>query len=156
MSGRPPKPTALKQLAGNPGHRPLNNTEPQFERTLPKCPTFIKGEARREWKRVVIELFDAGLLTSIDRAALAAYCQAWARWVEAEKRITENGYTFKTESGYQQQTPWVGIANSALDLMRKFMSEFGMTPSSRSRVKVEKPKEVDPFEEFVKQRLGDA
>lgn len=149
----PAKPTALKKLAGNPGKRPLNDAEPQFSRVLPNCPTHLKGEARREWKRVVGELFDAGLLTSVDRAALAAYCQAWARWVEAEKQIRENGYVFTTESGYQQQVPWVGIANAALDNMRKFAVEFGMTPSSRTRVRVSKQEELDPFEEWAKKKL---
>jgi P27 family predicted phage terminase small subunit len=153
MAGRPPKPTALKKLAGNPGKRALNTAEPQFESVLPKCPTHLKKEARREWKRVVGELFAAGLLTSVDRAALAAYCQAWARWVEAEKQLAIVGYTFKTENGYQQQSPWVGIANSALENIRRFAVEFGMTPSSRSRVKVQKPQESDPFEEWARKKL---
>lgn len=148
-----PKPTALKVLAGNPGHRPLNDAEPKFERVLPKCPAHLKGEARREWKRVVAELFDAGLLTSVDRAALAAYCASWGRWVDAERHLAKDGYTFTTETGYQQQTPWVGIANSALENIRRFAVEFGMTPSSRTRVRVSKKEEADPFEEWARKKL---
>lgn len=39
-----------------------------------------------------------------------------------------------TDKGYQQQTPWVGIANTNQKLMLQAASEFGLTPSSRSRI----------------------
>jgi P27 family predicted phage terminase small subunit len=103
---------------------------------------------------VVVELHAAGLLTGVDRAALAAYCVTWARWVKAEEHLQSDKYTFTTEKGYEGQSPWIGIANSALTLMHKYMVEFGMTPSSRSRVKVEKPPEADPFSEYLNSRGG--
>ena len=78
-----------------------------------------------------------GVLTLIDRAALAAYCQAYGRWVEAEERLRETPMLFKTPSGYVQQSPWLGIANKQLELMGRYMTELGMTPASRSRVVVE-------------------
>ena len=34
----------------------------------------------------------------------------------------------------EQQTPWVGIANTNQKLMLQAASEFGLTPSSRSRI----------------------
>ena len=75
-----------------------------------------------------------GVLTTIDRAALAAYCQAYARWVEAEQRLRETPPLVKTPSGYVQQSPWLAIANKQLELMGRYMTELGMTPASRSRV----------------------
>ena len=75
-----------------------------------------------------------GVLTVIDRAALAAYCQAYGRWVEAEEKLAETPTIFKTPSGYVQQSPWLGIANKQLELMGRYMTELGMTPASRSRV----------------------
>lgn len=136
MRGRKPKPTALKVLAGNPGKRRLP-TEPELSRAIPRCPKHLCGEARREWRRVAGELYEAGLLTRVDRAALAAYCQAWAHWVEAEAKVRELGAVVKTQSGGLAQNPWLGVANRAMDEMRRFLVEFGMTPSSRARVKVE-------------------
>jgi P27 family predicted phage terminase small subunit len=142
MRGRKPKPTALKVLSGNPGKRPLP-TEPELVRAIPRCPRHLDGEARREWRRIAGELYEAGLLTRVDRAALAAYCQAWARWVEAEEKVRELGAVVKTPTGCLMQNPWLGVANRALDEMRRFLVEFGMTPSSRTRVKVESPNEPD-------------
>ena len=79
-------------------------------------------------------LRDMGVLTLFDRAALAAYCQAYGRRVEAEERLRETPMLFKTPSGYVQQSPWLGIANKQLELMGRYMVELGMTPASRSRV----------------------
>jgi P27 family predicted phage terminase small subunit len=90
--------------------------------------------AKAEWRRVARTLHAMGVLTTIDRAALAAYCQAYARWVEAEEKLKESPTLYKTPSGYVQQSPWLGIANKQLELMGRYMTELGMTPAARSRV----------------------
>jgi P27 family predicted phage terminase small subunit len=150
MPGRKPKPTITKQLAGNPGKRALNKDEPKFGGTA-KCPPHLDAEAKKEWKRVSKELEAVGLLTTVDRAALAAYCAAWSRWVAAEENIQKFGTVIKApKSGHPMQNPYLTIANTALDHLRKFASEFGMTPSSRSRIHVEAPKtDADPFTAFM-------
>ena len=81
-------------------------------------------------------LHGMGVLTTFDRAALAAYCQAYGRWVEAEERLRETPMLFKTPAGYVQQSPWLGIVNKQLELMGRYMTELGMTPASRARVAV--------------------
>jgi P27 family predicted phage terminase small subunit len=131
-----PKPTALKRLQGNPGKRPLNPDEPEPER-LPAgavAPDWLTGEARARWDALAAELEPLGLLTAIDADALAAYCKVWARWREAEENIDKFGQVFKTPAGYIAPTPYLSIANKALTHIRHFEVEFGMTPSSRSRV----------------------
>jgi P27 family predicted phage terminase small subunit len=142
MTGRKPKPTALKRLAGNPGCRPLNHKEPK-PKGVPTCPSHLSKEAKKEWRRVSKELLACGLLTSIDRAALAAYCTTYARWVEAELNIQKHGLVVRTQNGNAIPNPYVGIANRALDLMHKFEIEFGMTPSSRSRLSAVPPSQAD-------------
>jgi P27 family predicted phage terminase small subunit len=81
-----------------------------------------------------------GVLTVIDRAALAAYCQCYAKWVEAERKLKETPPLLKTPSGYVQQSPWVAIANKQLELMGRYMAELGMTPAARSRVGTADPR----------------
>lgn len=136
MAGRKPKPTALKELEGNPGKRELNTKEPKPDATAPSCPEWLSKEAREEWERICPFLEKAGLLTQVDRAALAGYCQSYANWQNAEKHIAAEGSTFETPNGYQQQTPWVSIAQTNKKDVLKFCAEFGMTPSSRSRIVV--------------------
>ena len=76
-----------------------------------------------------------GVLTIVDRAALAAYCQAWGRWSDAEEKLAAMPAMIRTPSGYVQQNPWLGVANKQLDLMGRFMAELGITPASRSRMR---------------------
>ena len=109
-------------------------------------------EAKKEWKRLAEIMAKMGVLTEVDMAAFAAYCQSYARWKEAQEHIDSEGAIFETEKGYQQQTPWVGIANTNQKLMLQAASEFGLTPSSRSRIIAsgESPKEsVDEMEELL-------
>lgn len=134
--GRKPKPTVLKLIAGNPGRRPLNPAEAKPENTLPPCPEHLSDSAKREWERIAPSLHAAGLLTSIDGAALAGYCDAYGRWEDANAMIRRTGMVVKSPKGFAIQSPFVGIANRALDQMKMFLVEFGMTPSSRSRITV--------------------
>lgn len=150
MAGRRPKPTALKELQGNPGKRPLNKREPKPTGS-PTCPSHLDNNAKKEWKRISKELIAIGLLTSVDRAALAAYCSAYSRWIAAEESIQKFGTVIKSpKSGYPVQNPYVSVANTALDHMRKFAVEFGLTPASRTRLQVEPQSgHEDPFTAFM-------
>ena len=85
MRGRKPKPTTLKLLAGNPGHRPLNGQEAVEPAELPDCPEHLDKDAQAEWQRISPILSEMNLLSSADRAALAAYCVCYGRWVSAER-----------------------------------------------------------------------
>ena len=134
--GRPRKPTSLKILEGNPGKRPLNRNEPKPKKGVPNCPSWLMPDAKKEWKRLSPELDAMGLLSRIDMAAFAGYCQAYARWKEAEEFISKHGSILKTASGYIQQIPQVSIAQQNLKQMRSFCSELGLTPSARSRLNI--------------------
>jgi phage terminase, small subunit, putative, P27 family len=132
--GRKPKPTVVKMLEGNPGKRSLNINEPKPKRKAPSCPLWLEEEAKIEWARMEEQMEHLGILTEIDMAAFAGYCQAYARWKEAEEFLTQHGTIVKTKSGYWQQVPQVSIAQTYLKIMNKFCEQFGLTPSSRSRI----------------------
>ena len=150
--GRKPKPTALKVLEGNPGKRPLNKNEPKPEKKAPKCPSWLEPEAKKEWRRMSKILEELGILTEIDASAFSGYCQAYARWKEAEEFLTKHGTIFKTSSGYIQQVPQVSIAQTYLKIMKDFCSEFGLTPSARSRIHaaVDKKDTDDEMEQLLR------
>lgn len=134
MRGRRPKPTELKLIEGNPGKRRLKANEPKPARAMPTCPAHLSPTAKAEWKRLGRQLHTLGLLSELDRAALAAYCQAYGRWAEAEKKLKETPLLLKTPAGYVQPSPWLSVANKQLELMLRFMGELGLSPASRSRV----------------------
>lgn len=168
MPGPKRTPTQIRLVKGNRSRRPLPKDEPKPKKIAPTVPSHLIDEAKVEWGRVSQELESLGLLTRIDRAALAAYCQAWARWVEAEKKIAAIGLVVKTPTkkvttgvgktrkivesgGYPITNPYLPIANKALEQMHKFLTEFGMTPSSRTRIEVDPanlPKAAGAWNEF--------
>ena len=152
MRGRKPKPAHLKVLEGNPSRRPLNRNEPNPERKIPTCPQHLCPSAKAEWKRLAQQLYVLGVLTPLDRSTLAAYCQAYGRWVEAEQKLKETPALLKMPSGYVQQNPWLTIANKQLELMHRFMSELGLSPASRSRVDVRPLVGRSKFEGLLGQR----
>ena len=150
MKGRKPKPTRMKALAGNPGRRPLNSDEPEVFPSDLAPPHDLRGLALKAWKKLAPLLARMKLFTDADRDALEMYCTAYGHWKDAEEKIREHGAVVKAPSGYIQQSPYIGIAKQMREEMRKLLPEFGLTPSSRSRLNVSaglgKPKdEHDDF-----------
>jgi P27 family predicted phage terminase small subunit len=146
MRGPKPKPIELRVLHGAAAER-AHAEHPQPRRALPRCPDNLEGEAAKCWHRLARELYDAGLLSNIDRDALANYCIAYARHQKAEEMVAKSSEMLKAKdtvdadgnvkAGGFYQNPWLSIANKAQETMLKLAAEFGMTPSSRSRVKAE-------------------
>lgn len=146
MRGRRPKPTVLKLVEGNPGKRPLNPREPKPVTAIPSCPAHLLPSAKAEWKRLIRQLEDLRIISQLDRAVLAAYCQAYGRWVEAERKLKETPILLRTPAGYVQPSPWLAIANKNMELMHRFMSELGFSPASRARVTTMQSLEPRPWE----------
>lgn len=150
MRGRKPKPTAQKRLEGNPGKRPLNASEPQFELGIPEPPAYLSQKAREEWARVTPELNKSGVLAKIHQAALAAYCQWYAVFVQAAEKVEAGESPVQvTQTGYESPSAWLSVMKQASEQMRKYQTEFGMTPSSQTRLKAMPPPPKDPFDEFM-------
>jgi P27 family predicted phage terminase small subunit len=139
MPGRKKTPSTLKVLKGTDQPCRMNPDEAEPDLAIPSPPEHLSQDASVEWGRVSQELYKLGLLSRIDRSALAAYCQAYGRWCEAERMLAQKGLMVKTTNGNVIQSPLVGIANKALELMHKYLTEFGMTPAARARVQAKKP-----------------
>src|SRR5262245_35527103 len=117
MRGRPPLPTHLKVVRGTLRNSRVNPNEPEATPCLPSPPGFLDNRAVEEWHRVAPDLYRLGLLSELDVGPLAAYCQSFSRWCEAEDLIagmaTKDGTTgamlVKTHKGNAVQNPLLGI-----------------------------------------------
>jgi P27 family predicted phage terminase small subunit len=127
-------------LEGNPGKRNRGES-PQPKKGAPKPPHFLSGEALAEWGRIVPELESIGLLSVVDRSALTAYCEAWATFVSATEDIHERGTMVRGRDGNAVKNPAVAMQRDALQQIKVWVTEFGLTPSARSRMQLpsEKP-----------------
>jgi P27 family predicted phage terminase small subunit len=154
--GPKPKPTHLKLITGQTRAGRINRAEPQPRPALPRPPAELSEDALIEWKRVSRQLIAVGILTTIDRGTLAAYCQAHGRWLQAERALADmakrdqltSGLMIKTHHGNVIQNPLVGTANKSMNDMVRFAAELGMTPSARSRVKTSYDQQGDKADDF--------
>ena len=87
MRGRPPKPTHIKVLTGNPGKRSLNQYEPKPSEKLTKMPSWITKNAQKFWRRYAKGFHKLGLLTSLDQAMFGRFCEALASLKSANQLI---------------------------------------------------------------------
>ena len=152
MQGRKPTPTALKLLRGNPGKRPMNDNEPVFDSadSVPEPPAGLGVAAASHWVKMAGLLHPQGLLTVADYDALARYCEVYARWAEAQKELSTHGLLVKAQNGFPVQSPYIAISNKCVELLNKIGAEFGLTPSTRTRISVPKPEKPNVFSNYRK------
>lgn len=157
VRGRKPKSTELKLLDGNPGQRKISKDTPKPALAKNTKPfTWLSKRAQIIWRESVPGLISTGQLTKVDIYAFAAYCSACATFQECEEFINENGMTYESNSVKHglviKRRQEVIIRSDALKIARSFASEFGLTPSSRTRIKIEKPKEESTLEKLRNKR----
>jgi P27 family predicted phage terminase small subunit len=143
VRGRKPKPTWLKLVAGNPGRRPLNRSEPLPEGALVDDPPDWLTPSQKDIWRAAIENAPPGLLRRIDESVFLVWVIAKDLHRTASERIAQTGTLIRMpHSPMALQSPWVLVMNKQAAIMIKAAVELGFTPSSRSRISIEP---VRPF-----------
>jgi len=112
--------------------------------SVPEYPDHLGAIAQKEWQRLVEILLAMRMLTEADYIALGNLCQAYSTLIAAQKQLNKSGILYKTKSGYVQQSPLLGIITAQTTIVKNLLREFGLTPSSRTRVSVAEPKEKPP------------
>jgi hypothetical protein len=130
-----PKPTAMRELEGDPGkllHKRRREPKPK-KVTGVYPPRWLGRFARDEWQRIVPELERLGLLTVIDLGALEIYCDLFGRWrVARVKRDNDRAV--------------LELANR----LKQYIAEFGLSPAGRVRIDADDP--AMPAQPAVKPR----
>lgn len=134
--GRRSTPTVLRLLQGNPGKRPLNLDEPKYQPVTETEPPEILNEHGKEtWRRMVSMMGKCGVLTQADLETLTVYCQSYGEWYALAAEAKGAAPIIETEYG-PKANPIFRMLNAAADKLRKLAVEFGLTPCSRTRLKV--------------------
>ena len=129
-SGRKKKPTLLKLVTGNPGRRPINPWEPEPAPGEVIAPDWLDEEARKKWLEV---LEHCPWITPADSDMLALYCDAFSRYLMAQK-MANQGPLAKTPEGRAVKNPAWTALNEAFHQMRSAGSELALSPSARSGI----------------------
>lgn len=133
-AGRKPKPTALKRLEGNPGRRPLNEAEPEYAAAKARMPHGLSRGAKGLWVKVAGELIGSGVMTGADVPAFMLMAEHWAIARQAAEMIAEQGLQAPDENGALRKHPLLQVLRDNAAAFRLYAAEFGLTPSSRTRV----------------------
>ena len=138
MKGRKPKPTGLRLIEGNREHRTIHaELEPKPDNVAPPRPIELrKGPECKAWSYLVQELGKMGILASSDKAQMTGYCFAWGLWCKAKHEMDTSPHGIVWSD---KQSPWLRIANKAMEDVIKYGAELGLNPVQRTRVKLEKP-----------------
>ena len=96
------------------------------------------------------------MISNLDLGILGLYCNEISIYIEMTNKLRDKDrvMVFKNPDGtvkYAAQVPYQKIANDALAKALKIASEFGLTPSSRTKIGTgQNLDNDDPFLEFLK------
>lgn len=154
--GPAPKPTALRELEGNPSGRPYNKREPKPKKVIDVSPpNWLTEPAKIYWNRVIPILANMGVLTEADLPLLERYCDFLADWVHCRDFLRNMGGMYYNlydgdkvypaghpQAGqrvikYLAEFPHVAKKLKFSEHLLKIEMHFGMTPAARSRILTE-------------------
>ena len=145
MSGRKPKPTHLKLLTGNPGKRPINKNEPTAATAPPRAPQWLDTRARVIFKLLTRRLTEMGYASGSHTESLSLAAWRLSQVELCAEVLEREGYTYETTTPRGamaiKQRPEVTLMGQAAKHAQSLLNEFGLTPSSATRIQVPgKPK----------------
>lgn len=166
--GRKPLPLQVIKAQGTDraSRHNYDQPEPPTSEKLKSPPRWLEDkDSRTVWRRLAPGLVDTGVLTESDSVSFAHLCvvQSHLQGIKREIELLAvdmankaNGkgqtwgykYLLPRRGGGLETNHLIRAYNQTLEKYISLCSEFGMTPSSRNRIKVEKPKEENPFAKF--------
>lgn len=156
MSGPPKTPSHLRLVKGNPSKRAINKNEPKPPSGVPPIPKHFDKRGKYWFKRMGEELDAVGVMSTLDAKALELLVEAYTEYRHHCEVLDEEGYTYQTGSATGEKIvkahPAAAMKADAWKRIRAMLSEFGMTPASRSKVEIKAPAGEDPFAKFLKAR----
>ena len=164
MSGPPKTPTHLRLVRGNPSKRPINKNEPQPPKGVPPVPKHFDKQGKYWFKRMAEELDAIGVISQLDARALELLVEAYTEYRHHCETLVLEGYTYAVYSdddadeGKEREIrmikphPAAMMKADAWKRLRAMLAEFGMTPSSRSKVSKDKPDDDDLLSQFLNSR----
>ena len=154
VRGRKPMPSAVHELRGdyekNPQRRRTNEPIPPKEK--PQFADFLNDIAKTEFEFITNIMDKMKILSQADQSALTMYCQTFSQWREAVDMCAKYGSWVlgkdKNGTPFTTRNEWDRIRERSAASCRKWLIEFGLTPSARTRLQVDDDVK-DDFDQFL-------
>jgi P27 family predicted phage terminase small subunit len=107
-------------------------------------PAHLGEVAQARWRELLPLLQGVKVMTDADVEALARYCDTYEWWLATRAILKKDGCTYPIlndagEVKYIAQRPEVSIAHKLAVQLRQLEQDFGLNPSARTSLHVEKP-----------------
>ena len=100
---------------------------------IPKCPDWVSGEVKKQWKKVIALLSERGLAGRATPDVIAAYCKACVDFKDAASTLAKEGNFFKGLHGPRPH-PAQRMQEVAMNQMRQLGGVLGLDPVSMQRL----------------------
>jgi len=171
--GRPRTPDTLKAAKGTLQPCRVNKDQPKVEPGMPEIPAGLVGIAKRKYVELAKELSQMKVITPHDRHILEQVAKEFELFKQLEKVLKKDGLFYhstitektediaangeavtKTKVKITQSRikthPALTARNQAWANIMKGLQECGLTPSTRSKLKIVKKEDTNPFASFLK------
>ena len=150
MKGRPPVPTTLKIVRGNPGRRALNVDEPSSPalKRMPPAAAMLDPIGRKAWYTIGPRLIRANLLNERFLESFANYCVNYQVRAKAMEDVNKRGPTLHGQRGSYINPSWNAVS-MCIKQMESIIAEFGGNPAANSKVKSLNPRQRNLFGDFL-------
>lgn len=138
--GRKKIPTEIARLRGSAKKDPqrINHNEPKPAQKKTRRPAWIKDKHAKEAYTYYVNLLDdLGVVTVAERVAMEQLAVAYANWRRCQEASDREGIVVDGKRNANDIA-----ARDWYDRLLKILVEFGLTPSSRTRIVVNKPSEA--------------
>jgi P27 family predicted phage terminase small subunit len=149
LRGRKPKPSHLRLVQGNAGHRPINQKEPKPKGDLTKPPEWLSDDQKQIWNDVIADA-PKGLLKKLDGSVLTVWVVACSIHRRMAEKVNAGLVLAHTPAGMPVVGPYMSILNRQSAIMVKAASELGFSPSARTRIQVEDDADEDDTQRFFR------
>lgn len=104
---------------------------------VPKAPEILRGLAKEYWERHAPQLVASNILTPLLVDSFAMCCQQYAEYQRWHAFLDEDPrkYTYMTESGYEQISPYVSLRDRAMASWYRLASKFGLTADALAKMR---------------------
>jgi len=113
----------------------MNADEPQVAVCAPDPPEHLTDVEADKFREVAHKLARMRVMSDADVDALGVFAVNWVRYLDANAKVREMGLIVKSPNNYPIQNPFLAISRQSEKTCLSILTEFGLTPSSRTRVK---------------------
>lgn len=121
----------------------------------PEAPEWLSELEKEIWNQLCLDIESMGIQSQCNREVMIAYVTAYSGWLVCREMVIGHGFTGINAQGNLTRHHAASDMHKFRDQMNKLLPEFGLTPSSRSKlVSMKSDEEESPFAGLLEKLQG--